>query len=158
MNSNSNVEGATARTHLSLMVNNFGEEGPGDITPMGNEKARKELNETPERRIAAIADLKEMLARDEKFSQIIERTDDSFYLRYLRAKKFNIDRAFTLLQNHNVYPERIGQPLVYYRPLTPGQTLALEQGVIGFLPKRDQAGRKVSCFSISIKLKFSYPV
>ena len=144
MHTNCNVDGATARTHLSLMVNNFGEEGAGDITPNTSEKARKELNETPERRVAAIAELKEMIARDDKFSQLIDRTDDSFYLRYLRAKKFNVDRAFSLMQNHNAYPERIGQPLIYYRALTPGQVLALEKGVIGFLPKRDNAGRKVS--------------
>ena len=144
MNSNCNVEGATARTHLSLMVNNFGEEGPGDITPRTSEKAQRELNETPERRIAAIAELKSMIARDEKLSRIIDRTDDSFYLRYLRAKKFNVERAFSLMQNHTAYPERIGQPLIYYRDLTPGQILAMEEGVIGFLPKRDKAGRKVS--------------
>lgn len=140
----SNTEGATARTQLSLMINNFGEEGPGDLTPDTRERARRELNETEEKRTTAIAQLKEMIANDSKTSELMDRTDDSFYLRYLRAKKFDVDRAFRLIQNHAMYPERIGYPNIYYRTLTPGQALALEQGVLGALVKRDKLGRKVS--------------
>ena len=144
----SNTEGATARTQLSLMINNFGEEGTGDLTPDTREKARRELNETDEKRVLAIAELKEMIANDPKTAKLVDRTDDSFYLRYLRARKFDVARAFRIVQNHSMYPERIGYPHLYYRTLTPGQAMALEQGVLGVLAKRDKLGRKVSLSSI----------
>ncbi|KAI6646427.1 Clavesin-1 [Oopsacas minuta] len=140
---NSMAEGATASRLKSIAVNNFGEEGPGDMTPSTREKAQRELNETEEGTIIAIAELKQLIANDPKISEIIDRTDDSFYLKYLRARKFDVERSFRLAQNHALYPERIGQPHIYYRSLTPGQVLALEEGVIGVLAKRDNLGRKI---------------
>ena len=141
--SSSCSDGATCATRQNLLITNNGEEGPGDLSPETEAKAERELRETVERRVVAIEELKGMVARDAKLSKLVVRTDDSFYLRYLRTKKFDVERAFKLLSNHALYPELIGQPNLYSNPLTPGQILALESGVVGFLPKRDTAGRKV---------------
>jgi len=55
------------------------------------ELAREELGETEETRSAGLAHLRAYLSARSHLSRV--RTDDVFLLRFLRAQKFNADKA-----------------------------------------------------------------
>ena len=71
------------------------------------EKARRELNEDPSENPSVIATLRRMIddwdpsIDDNGISEY--RKDDHFLLRFLRARKFNLDRAFRLYVNYYKY-------------------------------------------------------
>lgn len=74
------------------------------------------------------------------------RTDDAYLLRFLRAKKFDYDRAFNLVLKHFEMKadEKNKQLFNDLRPST--VTHVLEAGVTGVLPHRDKQGRRVMIF------------
>ena len=74
------------------------------------------------------------------------RTDDAFLLRFLRAKKFDYDRAFNLIIRHYEMKadERNKQLFTNLRPASIKHVL--EAGVTGVLPNRDKFGRRVIVF------------
>ncbi|KFM72507.1 Alpha-tocopherol transfer protein-like protein, partial [Stegodyphus mimosarum] len=80
----------------------------GYITEDMAEKARKELGETEEVRLNAIAEMRKLVQAEPK---LVCRTDDAFLLQYLRARKFNVKKAFSLLQNF--YQTKEAYPEVY---------------------------------------------
>ncbi|CAK8673740.1 unnamed protein product [Clavelina lepadiformis] len=103
------------------------------LSPKLLEKAVKELNEPRdnEKRLQAIDELRNNYDA-EKFGPLV-REDDEFFLRFLRAKKFNQKKALTVLQNyHNVKKEfkevfgKVNNPAV----LTP----IIEKEVMMMLP------------------------
>nr|KAG5688606.1 hypothetical protein BaRGS_033422 [Batillaria attramentaria]KAG5704619.1 hypothetical protein BaRGS_025261 [Batillaria attramentaria] len=77
------------------------------------EKAKKELNEDPNTRLIEIKTLRERL---EKVPGLKCRTDDAFLLRFLRAKKFDQERAYA--QVLTFYKMQMEHPDVYEN-LTP---------------------------------------
>lgn len=74
------------------------------------------------------------------------RTDDAYLLRFLRAKKFDYDRAFNLVIRHFEMKadEKNKQLFHNLRPM--GVKHVLEAGVTGVLPNRDKFGRRVIVF------------
>lgn len=56
-------------------------------------KAQMELGETPEGRIEAVKELRDLIENmnDPKF---VARTDDEFLIRFIRVRKYNVRRAF----------------------------------------------------------------
>lgn len=74
------------------------------------EKAKKELFEDPEKRLDAIAELRSKIEQwtptaDDKHEQdlVFAKKDNKFLLCFLRAKKFDIERALQLYVNYHKY-------------------------------------------------------
>ncbi|VDI04485.1 Hypothetical predicted protein [Mytilus galloprovincialis] len=111
------------------------------LSPELVKKAQEELNEKPEWRSRDIQALREMV---EKEKALRIRTDDAFLLRFLRAKKFDYERAFNLIMTH--FKMRIDNAELFegLRPLAVKHVL--EAGVTGVLPHRDKLGRRVIVF------------
>jgi hypothetical protein len=57
----------------------------------------QELNETPAGRVVAMEELKRRLA--ENTEGLTFNMDEAFLIRFLRNRKFNVDRAYTLVCN-----------------------------------------------------------
>lgn len=106
-------------------------------------KAEEELNEKPQWRSRDIQALRDML---EKKPELQIRKDDAFLLRFLRAKKFDYDRAFNLIVRHYEMraDEKNKQLFTNLRPSAIKHVL--DAGVTGVLPHRDKLGRKVILF------------
>ncbi|KAK7091457.1 alpha-tocopherol transfer protein-like [Littorina saxatilis] len=105
------------------------------------EKAKKELNEDPNTRHIEIKTLRERL---EKVPGYKGRLDDGFLLRFLRAKKFDQERAFK--QVITFYQMKKDNPEVFEN-LTPQRVRhVLEAGVIGVLKDRAPDGSRIFIF------------
>ncbi|XP_002735756.1 alpha-tocopherol transfer protein-like [Saccoglossus kowalevskii] len=102
------------------------------------EKAKRELNENPATRQQKLADLRSMFTErpDIKF-----RLDDSFLIRFLRVRKFDVRRAFKTLVH---YYEVRSQYKDIFSDFTPSTVLEiLEDQVHLLLPSRDKDGRRI---------------
>ena len=68
------------------------------------EKARRELNEDPDTRAEAVSELRGKIEEAESSPEyeglVFARKDGSFLLRFLRARKFNVERAAQLYCNY----------------------------------------------------------
>ncbi|KAK3602096.1 hypothetical protein CHS0354_029519 [Potamilus streckersoni] len=104
-------------------------------------KAEKELNEKPAQRAEDIQKLRNMV---EKRKDLRIRTDDGFLLRFLRAKKFDLERALTLIVKH--YQMKAENPELMSNLRPSAVKHVLEAGVTGVLHHRDREGRKVIIF------------
>ncbi|XP_077989663.1 alpha-tocopherol transfer protein-like [Glandiceps talaboti] len=111
------------------------------LSPELLEKAEKELNEKPQWRQRDIDALRDML---EKRPDIYFRSDDAFLLRFLRAKKFDYDRAFQMLVNY--YEVRKNYPDIYANLLPSKIQHVWENNLQAALPCRDKDGRIVIIF------------
>ncbi|XP_056135286.1 retinaldehyde-binding protein 1-like [Lampris incognitus] len=118
------------------------------------QKAKDELNETDERRLASLRELRAMLkekARDgDDLTKLVlecfEDKPDSLLLRFLRARKFDVIRAHELMKGYvrfrKEYPE-------LFENLTPEAVRStIEAGYPVVLPTRDKFGRVVLLFNI----------
>lgn len=61
-------------------------------------RAQEELGETEEMKAKALPELRQML---EKESKLVCPKDDAYLLQYLRARKYNVKKAFQLMQNYH---------------------------------------------------------
>ncbi|XP_070540455.1 alpha-tocopherol transfer protein-like [Ptychodera flava] len=108
------------------------------LSPDLQEKAKRELNETPETREECLKKLYETVrARPE----LVCPTDPIFLLGFLRARKFDLDRAIKLLENWCRVRTSISELYDDYGPA--GIKDLLAAGLFTSLPSRDQDGRKV---------------
>ena len=82
-------------------------DGVSSISGETLEKAKRELREVPQERLEAIHELRQSIERCERRSNepgvVFERKDDKFLLRFLRARKFSLDRALQLYINYYKY-------------------------------------------------------
>ena len=103
------------------------------------ENARLELNEHIDTRTFDIEALRErMLARPDVY---FERKDDAFLLQFLRARKFDKDRAFNLLVNYCHFRRRHRQ---FFRSLRASCLRPVfEDGLPMVMPERDHLGRSI---------------
>lgn len=99
-------------------------------------KAREELNETPDTRTALLKRFKEMLSEEEDF---LPRTDDIYLLRFLRVRKFDLERAYKLMRDH--YKFRSKYPDVFPSPSNIEKIL--RANIFNYLPHRDHMGRAI---------------
>uniref|UniRef100_A0A8D0H513 Retinaldehyde binding protein 1 n=1 Tax=Sphenodon punctatus TaxID=8508 RepID=A0A8D0H513_SPHPU len=118
------------------------------------QKAKDELNETEEKRESAVKELKELVqeqaSRGEDIckavAEKVKGKDDAFFLRFIRARKFDVNRAYDLLRGYvnfrQQYPE-------LFDNLTPEAVRStIEAGYPGILSSRDKYGRVVMLFNI----------
>ncbi|XP_021376046.1 alpha-tocopherol transfer protein-like [Mizuhopecten yessoensis] len=104
-------------------------------------KAEKELNEKAQWRSRDIQALREMVLKQRDLKI---RTDDAFLLRFLRAKKFDYERAFQLIMTH--YKMKIENKEIFTNLRPSAVKHVLDDGVTGVLASRDKEGRRVVIF------------
>ncbi|KAH1184307.1 retinaldehyde-binding protein 1 isoform X1 [Mauremys mutica] len=129
--------------------------GKCDKVPLHTmQKAKDELNETEEKRESAVKELRELVHErasggEDMCKAVAEKVkgkDDSFFLRFIRARKFDVNRAYELLKGYvnfrQQYPE-------LFDNLTPEAVRStIEAGYPGILASRDKYGRVVMLFNI----------
>ncbi|XP_078665386.1 alpha-tocopherol transfer protein-like [Branchiostoma floridae x Branchiostoma belcheri] len=106
-------------------------------------KAREELNEDPDTRLAMVEALRE---RIQQRPDLCVQDDDHILLRFLRARYFDVEQAFKLLEKYHVWRAQSPEICSNMRPSSV-QGL-LEAGYHAALPGRDQDGRKVMFYKI----------
>lgn len=104
-------------------------------------KAREELQEKPEWRLRDVQALRDMVCKD--YPSLGTCLDDAFLLRFLRARKFDYDRALQLLVNYHTC--RRTWPEVFSNLKPSAIKPVLESGFVTVLPHRDPQGRHVVC-------------
>jgi len=108
------------------------------------EKARRELGEDPKTRGAIIQELRDKIEHWEPSPEdeglTFSRKDDKFLLRYLRAKKFDTDRALQLYVNYHRYRKKYEHVLGEITPKAAEHILktGLVSGATGALKIRVQ--------------------
>ena len=101
-------------------------------------RAEIELGETEERRWQAIGDLREMVMNA---GDIKCPTDAAFLLRFLRAKKFDVIRAYTCLRRF--YEVRHQHPDIFSDFHPHNMRHVFDEHLVTVLQKRDSKGRSV---------------
>lgn len=76
-----------------------------DPLPVSPLQAKDELNETEEQRAVAVKALRELVQERAGGEEVckavadkVQGKDDSFFLRFIRARKFDVHRAYDLLK------------------------------------------------------------
>lgn len=115
------------------------------------EKAMSELREDPERRVEMISELRDKLMQwkpnpDDPYEEglTLDKTkigDDSFLLRFLRARKFDVERACKLFVNYFKYRAKYSSTLGEISPTAVEMTL--KANIVSVLPHRSKDGCKV---------------
>ncbi|XP_074088026.1 retinaldehyde-binding protein 1 [Macrotis lagotis] len=118
------------------------------------QKAKDELNETEESREVAVRELREMVQEradsgddmGKLVAKKVQEKENDFFLRFVRARKFDVSRAYDLLKGYvnfrQQYPE-------LFEDLSPAAVrCTIEAGYPGILSSRDKYGRVVMLFNI----------
>ncbi|XP_036400477.1 retinaldehyde-binding protein 1-like isoform X1 [Megalops cyprinoides] len=118
------------------------------------QKAKDELNETDEKRVSAIKELRSTFkdkadGGDELAKGVVDTfgdKPDAILLRFIRARKYDVARAYDLMKGYvrfrQQYPE-------LFENLTPEAVRStIEAGYPGILSSRDKYGRVVLLFNI----------
>uniref|UniRef100_A0A1B6M4B2 CRAL-TRIO domain-containing protein n=1 Tax=Graphocephala atropunctata TaxID=36148 RepID=A0A1B6M4B2_9HEMI len=113
------------------------------------QRAFVELNESPEVAVEALHELKLRIAED---ADLHACTDDTFLLRFLRARKFDTTKAFALLQRY--YLMKLECPDLFRTPRPSEKTHVLEMQAQCVLDDRDHNGSRVYIFRVG-KIKKS---
>uniref|UniRef100_A0A8C5YE85 Retinaldehyde binding protein 1 n=1 Tax=Microcebus murinus TaxID=30608 RepID=A0A8C5YE85_MICMU len=118
------------------------------------QKAKDELNEREETRAQAVQELRELVQEqaasgEELAVAVAERVrdkDSAFLLRFIRARKFNVGRAYELLRGYVNF--RLQYPELFDSLSLEAVRCTIEAGYPGVLSTRDKYGRVVMLFNI----------
>ncbi|XP_054715642.1 clavesin-2-like [Uloborus diversus] len=111
------------------------------LTKEDKRKAKLELNEKPEDVHKHLSRIREYLARE---TDLNYRSDDGFLLRFLRARKFNDERAASLVKDFYKYKAK--NPVLFRRPKD--MESILRCNIFNYLAHRDAQGRAVFIMKI----------
>ncbi|XP_013925317.1 PREDICTED: retinaldehyde-binding protein 1 [Thamnophis sirtalis] len=118
------------------------------------QKAKDELNETSEKRELAIKELRELIQEKAKDGDDICKTvadkmqekEDAFLLRFIRARKFDLNRAYDLIKGYVNFRQQY--PELFENLVPEAVRSTIEAGYPGILCNRDKYGRVVLLFNI----------
>ncbi|XP_048185846.1 retinaldehyde-binding protein 1 [Perognathus longimembris pacificus] len=118
------------------------------------QKAKDELNEREEAREEAVQELRALVqaqaASGEELAQAVadrvQGRDGAFFLRFIRARKFNVGRAYELLRGYVHF--RLQYPELFNSLCLEAVRCTIEAGYPGVLSSRDKYGRVVMLFNI----------
>lgn len=111
-------------------------------------KAREELQEKPEWRLRDVQALRDMVHKE--YPHLSTALDDAFLLRFLRARKFDYDRALQLLLNYHGCRRSWPEVFTNLRPSALRHVLA--SGFLTVLPQPDPRGCPILCIRPGICL------
>lgn len=127
------------------------------LPPNLAEVARRELNETPAARTECLFQLRQRLQLSKHYSEeqnIVEEDDgtkeeavdasipdDRFLLRFLRSKKFNVQRSYAMYKNYRLFFRDHPEIAAGLNPKAVRHVW--DEGVLGGLKQRDLRGRSV---------------
>ncbi|XP_050101255.1 alpha-tocopherol transfer protein-like isoform X2 [Anopheles aquasalis] len=123
------------------------------------EKAEKELGETGgELTYTRIRQLRQQLnIYNENHQRDLGcRRDDSFLLRFLRAKKFDVEKAFKMMQKY--YKMKEEHPEIFKVSPPSEMKFMLEMQIQTMLPKKDEHGRQIYLFRVEKCDPYKIPV
>ncbi|XP_006839333.1 PREDICTED: alpha-tocopherol transfer protein-like isoform X2 [Chrysochloris asiatica] len=132
-------------------------EPPGYVCSLTEElvtKAREELQEKPEWRLRDVQALRDMVRKE--YPNLSTSLDDAFLLRFLRARKFDYDRALQLLVNYHSC--RRSWPEVFTDLKPSALKDALASGFLTVLPHTDPRGCQILCIRPDRWTPSSYPI
>ncbi|XP_029467702.1 alpha-tocopherol transfer protein-like isoform X4 [Rhinatrema bivittatum] len=124
------------------------------LTPELIIKAREELQEKPEWRLRDVQALRDMIWKD--YPNLRTRVDDTFLLRFLRARKFDYDRALQLLVKYHGC--RRDWPEVFNNLKPSAIKAVLDSGFLTVLPLSDTNGQRVVCIRPGRWIPSNYPI
>ncbi|XP_033341692.1 retinol-binding protein pinta [Megalopta genalis] len=110
------------------------------LSPEEREYVAEHLNETDENRTEKIEELRQWILEN---TEIHSQTDDFFLLRFLRASKFNMEKAKSKLQNYCKQRDTLPEWYSNRNPFLPELQELLDLGVLLPLRKLDSEGRMV---------------
>lgn len=119
-------------------------EPPGYVCSLTDElvtKAREELQEKPEWRLRDVQALRDMVRKERP--NLGTALDDAFLLRFLRARKFDYDRALQLLVNYHSCRRSWPEVFTNLKPSALKDVLA--SGFLTVLPHTDPRGCHILC-------------
>ncbi|GFY63772.1 alpha-tocopherol transfer protein-like [Trichonephila inaurata madagascariensis] len=108
------------------------------LTPEMVKKAEVELGETPEVRRKAVAELTKLL-KGEPYLE--PRLEEKFLVRYLRAKKYNVDKAYKTLLYYYYFKSKFAYIFTHFKPSQLKHVL--EMNCLNLLPLRDKDGASI---------------
>ncbi|XP_067827255.1 retinaldehyde-binding protein 1a isoform X2 [Heptranchias perlo] len=124
------------------------------LPPHTQQKAKDELNETEEKREICVKQLQKLVLETAETGEEICKTvyrktkdkDNSFFLRFVRARKYDVNRSYELLKGYVRFREQYPE---LFEDLTPEAVRStIEAGYPGILTNRDKYGRVVLLFNI----------
>ncbi|XP_070533462.1 alpha-tocopherol transfer protein-like isoform X2 [Ptychodera flava] len=117
------------------------------LSPEMVEKAKRELGETPEKRRECLDQLRDMFNTrpDIKF-----RSDDAFLVRFLRCKKFDVERAFRMMVRY--YEVRRDHRDIFDDCVPSSIEYILKKNMHYVSTGRDNEGRRVYIFKPEVVL------
>ncbi|VCX22100.1 unnamed protein product, partial [Gulo gulo] len=119
-------------------------EPPGYVCSLTEDlvtKAREELQEKPEWRLRDVQALRDMVRKE--CPNLSTSLDDAFLLRFLRARKFDYDRALQLLVSYHSC--RRSWPEVFNNLKPSALKDVLASGFLTVLPHTDPRGCHILC-------------
>ncbi|XP_021568932.1 alpha-tocopherol transfer protein-like isoform X2 [Carlito syrichta] len=132
-------------------------EPPGYVCSLTEDlvtKAREELQEKPEWRLRDVQALRDMVRKE--YPNLSTSLDDAFLLRFLRARKFDYDRALQLLVNYHSC--RRSWPEVFNNLKPSALKDVLASGFLTVLPHTDPRGCHVLCIRPDRWIPSNYPI
>ncbi|XP_039104410.1 alpha-tocopherol transfer protein-like isoform X3 [Hyaena hyaena] len=132
-------------------------EPPGYVCSLTEElvtKAREELQEKPEWRLRDVQALRDMVRKE--CPNLSTSLDDAFLLRFLRARKFDYDRALQLLVNYHSC--RRSWPEVFNNLKPSALKEVLASGFLTVLPHTDPRGCHILCVRPDRWIPSNYPI
>lgn len=106
--------------------------------------ARDTMGETPELRERCIMELKALIKQRDDI--VLHKTDDAFFLRFLRARKFDVERALRLMVRYFHFRKKYPEHYSGVEPLK--LTFIGEDDVMAVPPYREQSGRRILIYRI----------
>nr|KAF6411574.1 retinaldehyde binding protein 1 [Rousettus aegyptiacus] len=124
------------------------------LPPHTLQKAKDELNEREETREQVIRELQKLVeaqaASGQELARVVAETvqgrDSAFFLRFIRARKFHVGRAYELLRGYVHF--RLQYPELFNSLSLEAVRCTIEAGYPGVLSRRDKYGRVVMLFNI----------
>ncbi|XP_030046300.1 retinaldehyde-binding protein 1 [Microcaecilia unicolor] len=124
------------------------------LPPHTLQKAKDELNETEKARETAIQELRELVQEQtsngeeicKAVAEKVKDQEDKFFLRFIRARKFDVNRSYELLKGYVRFRQQY--PELFENMHEEAVRSTIEAGYPGVVSSRDKYGRVILLFNI----------